>query len=241
MVKANFIYTRIIDTNTPINKSADLICVEKMWLERFGLDIIPLERMKSLLKKPEEWFVDIGNKNFAYHKKFPEFRIDFSVPTKVMEVYSFFFLNQQSNIYKASFKYNSTTLFELNFLTVDGMRFEIGIPRAQSISLIQQSNWYYYFNLSSLDGIFHFFLRKGKIDQTSRGEKSPFLFFNNPQEQKQFDEYLVTNQEEFELLDIDYSAIEAKEKMTKNGFNVNVDPFFMNKSKQMFEIWKNTL
>lgn len=36
-IRANYIYTRIQDTNTPIDRSADLDKVEFLWKKRFGL------------------------------------------------------------------------------------------------------------------------------------------------------------------------------------------------------------
>src|SRR5699024_1597301 len=41
-VSANNIYTRIMDTNTPKNKSADIIHVEYLWRKRFRLLSPPL-------------------------------------------------------------------------------------------------------------------------------------------------------------------------------------------------------
>ncbi len=43
-VRANHIYTRVMDTNTPIDKSADINNVEYLWRKRFYLDESPLER-----------------------------------------------------------------------------------------------------------------------------------------------------------------------------------------------------
>ena len=68
LIKANNIYTRNIDTNTPIDKGADIRMIELMWRERFGLDVQPSDRIVDLLRKPEEWDKDIGNKDYAYHK-----------------------------------------------------------------------------------------------------------------------------------------------------------------------------
>lgn len=54
-VFAQHIYTRNIDTNTPINSSADFHRIEGMWQERFGLDLQPAQRMLELLRHPEQW------------------------------------------------------------------------------------------------------------------------------------------------------------------------------------------
>ena len=36
-IKANYIYTRVMDSNTPKNRSADLANIEMLWKKRFGL------------------------------------------------------------------------------------------------------------------------------------------------------------------------------------------------------------
>ncbi len=238
LVKANYIYTRILDTNTPIDKSSDLFHVEKMWRERFGLDLSPIERMKLLLKKPEEWFKDLGNKDYAYHKQHPEFRIEFSELREIREVYSFFYTNPKSYLGDVTFKYHSTTLFELEYLTVDEMRVNIGGPSPQRVYLEELDNWYYYYDLSSLDGIFHYFVTDGNIESTARGDRCQFLFFKNKEEQKEFDKYLKENQKEFMQMEPDFCATHAKEKMERNNFNIAVDPIFINKSRKMFDKWR---
>lgn len=238
LVKANYIYTRILDTNTPIDKSTDLFHVEKMWRERFGLDISPLDRMKVLLMKPKEWFKDLGNKNYAYHKQFPEFRIEFSDLRKITEVYSFFYTNNKSFIGDVTFKYHSTTLFELEYLTVDEMRVKIGGPSPQRIYLDELDNWYYYYDMSNLDGIFHYFVTDGNIESTARGYECQFLFFKNKDEQKEFDIFLKDNQEEFAQMEPDFFATDAKKRMKRNNFKSSVDPIFINKSRKMYEKWR---
>lgn len=73
-VRANYIYTRNIDTNTPINLSADIGFIEKMWRERFALDVSPLEKLRIyLLDDYEKWKWD--GIDSAYYVLFPEFTI----------------------------------------------------------------------------------------------------------------------------------------------------------------------
>lgn len=92
-IKANHIYTRVGDTNTPKNKSADLYHIEKLWRQRFSLDLTPLERYDLLLEQKDSWVIDMGNKDYAYHKLFPEFRIDFSDTQEGWETYSHYYSN----------------------------------------------------------------------------------------------------------------------------------------------------
>jgi hypothetical protein len=237
IVRANHIYTRIGDTNTPINESTDLYFIEKMWRERFGLDITPLERVKILLKSPLEWFKDIGNVNYSYHKQFPEFRIEFSETDEIQEIYSFFYTNSKSYLGKASFKYHSTTLFELEYLYVDEMRHIISVPSPKRIKINQQ-NCYYYYDLSSIKGIFHYFLTDGNLEYSAREDSCQFLFFSNEENRLQFESYLKENISEFDKLIPEYIATDAKERMKKANFNVSSNPLFINKVRQMFDRWK---
>ena len=71
------IYTRVCDTNTPVKDTAQPHEIERMWRERFGLDIPPLERVRIYLNEPDEWSEDTrleGNLNI-HHKTFPEFTL----------------------------------------------------------------------------------------------------------------------------------------------------------------------
>ncbi len=75
---AHHIYTRVCDTNTPVNDVAQPHEIERMWRERFGLDMSPLERAKRYLSEPDAWSPlvenDGSNANF-YHTTFPEFTL----------------------------------------------------------------------------------------------------------------------------------------------------------------------
>lgn len=236
VVRANYIYTRTLDANIPINESADLRRIEMMWKERFGLTLPPLERMKLLLKQPEDWFKDLGN--YAYHKQLPEFRIEFSDTEPIKEVYSFFYTNRNSFLGNAVLKYRSTILAELDYLFVDEMRLEIGKPKFKQIKLGNLKNWYCYFDLSSLEGIFHYFLTDGECEKKSRSEdECQFLFFKNIEEQEQFNKFLETNKEEFIEMKPDNIAIDAKKGMEEEDFKPNVDPIFINKSRKMYDKW----
>jgi hypothetical protein len=72
-VRANYIYTRNGDTNTAINESADIGGIEKMWRERFGLDVLPLEKLRIYLLDFENWKWD--GIDSAYYELLPEFTI----------------------------------------------------------------------------------------------------------------------------------------------------------------------
>lgn len=236
-VKANFIYTRTNDTNTPIDKSSDIGVIEKMWRQRFGLDLSPLERMKLLLLQPQDWFKDIGNKPYSYHLDFPEFRIEFSDVHEFWEVFSFFFTSEKSYLGTATFKYHSTTLFELEYMYCDEMRIELAVPETAIVRLAKYENWFYYYDLEELDGIFLQFLTNKLLHLHSRSSVFPFVIFCNKVEKEEFIDYVVNNEEEFHEIKPDFWAEDAKDRMKKEGKNSVIDPIFIDRITQLHQKW----
>src|SRR5699024_10917102 len=74
-VNPNNIYTRVADTNTPVNNSADTQLVEYLWKKRFRLTSPPLERVKYHLNNQNDWTDAPGDWETVkeYNKYFPEF------------------------------------------------------------------------------------------------------------------------------------------------------------------------
>ncbi|MBA6316953.1 ATP-binding protein [Cellulophaga baltica] len=237
IVKANFIYTRTNDTNTPIDKSADIGVIEKMWRQRFGLDISPLERMKMLLLQPQDWFKDIGNKPYAYHLDFPEFRIEFSEVHEFWEVFSSFFTNEKSYLGTATFKYHSTTLFELEYMYCDEMRIEFAVPKTAIVRLKNYNNWFYYYNLEALNGIFLQFMTNNLSHIYSRNNAFPFVIFDNETERDTFIDYVTKNENLLDEIKPDLWGEMAKDNMKKEKKGSVIDPIFIDKVIQLHEKW----
>ncbi len=82
-VYAHHIYTRVCDTNTPVNDAAQPHEIERMWRERFGLDKSPLERARQYLSESDLWSRlledDRSDANF-YYTVFPEFILRITDP-----------------------------------------------------------------------------------------------------------------------------------------------------------------
>ena len=75
---AHHIYTRVCDRNTPVNDAAQPHEIERMWRERFGLDLPPLERAKRYLSEPDAWShltESNGSDANFYYTVFPEFTL----------------------------------------------------------------------------------------------------------------------------------------------------------------------
>ena len=90
IVRAGTIYTRTRDSNTPINSVASTAVIEKLWKQKFGLDLTPLERMTQYLLDFDGWcqpLVNVewnrcstpshllGESGSMYYRQAPEFTI----------------------------------------------------------------------------------------------------------------------------------------------------------------------
>ena len=79
VVRANHIYTRVADTNTPLDSAAAPHEIERMWRGRFGLDMPPLERVNRYLDDPDGWLPmseeAFSGDAFYYYSTFPEFTL----------------------------------------------------------------------------------------------------------------------------------------------------------------------
>lgn len=91
-LKANHIYTRIQDSNTPKDKSADIDKVEYLWKKRLGLLQTPIEKFEIYLKDTKNWINTSDYIMEMYYKFFPEYRLiyDFDESRHGYEYYHFF-------------------------------------------------------------------------------------------------------------------------------------------------------
>lgn len=232
-VHAFHIYSRTNDSNTPLPKSADLGWIEQMWRQRFGLRLAPLERMKHLLKQPAEWFKDIGNKRVAYHKQHPEYTIEFSEVKEFWEPYTLFYTNERAFLGIAYFKYHATVLFELEYMYCDEMRITLPVPETGHVPLSGAQQWFYYYTLTELSGLFLCFLTDGKLNLQSRGSYAPIVIFRNTGQHTQFMSELKKQQEKVLEIEPGFWSQEVKKKMTGDK-NMVIDPLFLSQVYQFY-------
>jgi len=236
-VRAHHIYLRNQDTNTPIDKSTDINFIEKMWYQRFGLDLTPLEKMKLFLKQPNEWTKDIGNSHTFFHNSFPEYTIQLSDPKGFWEVYSYFFTNEKSFLGTAKFKCHQTELFELEYMYCDEMRIMLPVPETEYLQTADEKNWYHYYDLDSLRGLFLHLLTDGRYGLTSRGSGAPFLLFASEEKRKRFNEYVLTNDAEFNKTKADHWGPVALKRLQRAGKESVIDPLFLDRIAQLYNKW----
>lgn len=128
IVRANYIYTRVRDTNTPMDRCATPYQVESLWKHRFGLDLMPLEQMRQKLRSREDWnsYVDDDTGDEVYYNRFsPEYTIR---ERKIEDpphnpFYSYAQCNESTGFYMLSLLYHSTVLAKMEMVALDSGRY----------------------------------------------------------------------------------------------------------------------
>lgn len=191
-VQAYHIYTRVCDTNTPIDSNADLNDIEYLWRKRFGIDLSPKEKLSILLNDFSKWNPCFGNKKYAYHEDYPEYQlIQVSEFEKGWEAPAAFFMHTSMFIASLNIMYHNTILYETKLWALDEMRLILPAPDISSYANMQCL--YYYYLLDSIEGKLLNILTKGSRRLSSRGMCVEFLIFKNKKEKEDFDAYMKSN------------------------------------------------
>lgn len=198
IVRANFIYTRVSDTNTPINESADVNHVEYLWKKRFLLNRPPLEQVHKRLHNKEEW----KEQGEAYYNVYnPEFKIeieydeDFGDP----EFYSYLMTNESSSYGNVKVSYFGTILYTQRFAVLDGGRYMTIVPDSGFIG--KRYTWednysYKYFIKGTLDYSLHLFFLTDTHEALWARDRfyDGVVIYNNELERSMFEGFLNDNE-----------------------------------------------
>lgn len=203
-VRANYIYTRVQDNNTPIDTCADLNHVEYLWKKRFGLITTPLEQLKVLLKNPDDW---VEEESRYYHKMFPQFTIEIEKDDddsgRCRMFYHHVQMNNRFSYGTIKLFHYTTQLFSCQCTDLDDSRMTAPCPDSIFISKWQTRDGiigiYYY----SKDSIKYLLLRflECKIGKNNGREAqiatarllSVVLLFDLENDAERFKEYIIDN------------------------------------------------
>lgn len=201
-VCANNIYTRVQDTNTPINASADIHYVEYLWKKRFGLIMPPLERMQIYLQHPEDWAhaPSDGNVVRQYYRMAPEYVIEHTLePIDGRDGYEFYLFAQTDTTPHWSdirLYYHQTLMAEMGGVSLDGGRYFTSTPLTRGITLKDNLHWdilYKYMIEGSLEHIIHrFYFEASNPEEiwSCTHFKKCILIFEDEQEHYDFRNYV---------------------------------------------------
>lgn len=200
-VFANHIYTRIQDTNTPTNSSADIDKVEWLWKKRFGLIQTPVERLDAFLGQPDGWVNGPYGEMQKYYKSFPEYTIKYNFASDNRDGYVYYLFSQcDSNPHwmDIGIYYHQTLLAEIGGVSLDGGRYMTPCPETDGIIISGNHHWdimYKYMVKGSFLYKLHqfFFINEYSSDAQIARDRfmEVILLFNSEQERKLFKDYVV--------------------------------------------------
>lgn len=197
-VRANYIYTRVMDTNTPIDKSADLNNVEYLWRKRFHMDETPLERVSFYLSQPQNWAESpIEHETCKFYRPSPEFIIR-EEPDDRRTGYEFYLFGQMDSHphwYTVTLYYYQTALEQFLGIALDGGRCFVIAPEISGVSFTQYAHWdlsFRYFEKDSLRySLLQFLYHKEQSDRYSYMRYMEcILVFDTEFERKRFEMYI---------------------------------------------------
>lgn len=217
-LRANHIYTRIADTNTPKDKSADRGIQEKLWRKHFGLDLSPLEKMYLYLDDREGWVKTNGEglQPRYYYSAHPEFVFEYRFDD-ILDGFEIFLADQYDRTPHWGWfdlYYHQTKLASYQVAALDGGRASVPTPDyiPTKIKLANNSRSlplryrYYIVGDQRWKILQNCWQNKHKDSDESCAIRRLFqlvLVFNSKYEFERFNEYLNANFNEEEMNEID--------------------------------------
>lgn len=205
-VNANNIYTRVQDTNTPTNRSADIYHIEILWKRRFGLDASVMERFFILLDQYDQWECDFGNHKPAFHKIFPEFRIeaDNENTRDGWEPQGVYYMNPTMGFTDITLFYYGTPIYEWGIMDVAGGSVFIPYPKRQGHNIPKDDSYFFYdyYDLSKIEGKLLNMMTSGSLRydfEHFNTNINLFLIFNNEEERKSFNDFATKHYNEVNI------------------------------------------
>lgn len=203
-VRANFIYTRVGDNNTDIDKSSDINHVEYLWKKRFLLNRQPLEQIIKRLKNKEEW----KQEDYTYFNIYnPEFTIIIEEEDDerlIPEFYSYALTNPSTVFHHININYFGTRLYRTQVVVLDGGRYSTTVPSWEFLYFGKyRTNADYAFKYLTKDDAAYklneFLYNEDNGEERYARQRffEVVLVFNDNQEKQEFIEYVYSHKNDF--------------------------------------------
>lgn len=200
-VRASSIYTRVMDTNTPIDKSADINHIEQLWRKRFHLDDTPIEKFRYYLRNPDDWNTIQDNNMGHFYKYSPEYTITCEKDESAdgYEYYIFGQVNTNPSWWLITLRYHQTAIEQFQGIALDGGRsFVIAPRRAYDLLNTGVSSFGFYIQNDLRCRLLEFYHRKETSEEYSYcGYMRAIVVFRSEHEYKSFLNYVQTHMEEY--------------------------------------------
>ena len=196
-VRASSIYTRVMDTNTPIDKSADINHVEQLWRKRFHLDDTPIEKFRYYLRNPDDWETIQDNDMGYFYKYSPEYTITCEKDESVdgYEYYIFGQVNTNPSWWLITLRYHQTAIERFQGIALDGGRSFVVAPcRAYDLSSTGISSFGFYIQNDLRCRLLAFYYCKETFEEYSYQDyMRAIVVFRSEHEYKSFLSYVQTH------------------------------------------------
>ncbi len=196
-----------------------------------------MERLSVLLEEYDNWVYDWGNKDYAYHKMFPEFRIQqHGQLQQGWMPAAAFYIHPTMYFAQLNIMYHNTIIFESELWVFDEYRKYL--PKATTYSP-RNDFWYCYYDLSTIEGKLFTIFTESTNDLCSREKKyNQILIFNNSEEKEDFDIFLNQHFDDFcdEEITNEYQY-PIQEDRSENGGGLVFSAFQVAKAAKIYELW----
>lgn len=202
-LRANHIYVRLQDSNTPRDLSADMNHVEYLWKKRFGLLSSPMERIHLYLQYPEDWENSPSVEDKKYYKYAPEYTIEHTYETDDQrDGYEYYlFAQKDSRPHWCDIKicYHQTVLEEIGGVILDGGRYFTASPSTDGVAINRPCNWdvsYKYMVKGNINYLVHEFYYEDDGDEARHAHdkfENCILIFETEEEHKKFNYFILNN------------------------------------------------
>ena len=138
-ILAHHIYTRVCDTNTPIDDAAQPHEIERMWRERFGLEMPPLERVKLYLSEFDAWIPSnrIAENLDRHYKIIPEFTLKITEAEKFIAYHEEWtrgeIRNHNNHAGYFEIYYHQTCLARVHYVYFDDNKKSMVAPKSKAV------------------------------------------------------------------------------------------------------------
>lgn len=199
---AHHIYTRVQDTNTPKNASADIDKVELLWKKRLGLLATTVEKLEVFITRPKDWSDSPCSETKKFHNVYPEYTITRQVAEDRNGYEYYLFSQDDSTPYwrQITIKYHQTVLASLLGVALDGGRYFTPCPCFESIRIetpTLQNVPIRYMIMNSFIYNLNLFFYKHEFSEEARASRDRFLgvilLFETEDEKNEFKNYVGNN------------------------------------------------
>jgi len=206
-----------------------------------SLDTNIFERYLILLDEYDQWECNFGNLKPAFHKIFPEFRIEIDELRNGWEPQGEYYLHPEMGFAFIKLLYAGTTIYETGIMSVDGGSLYIPYPKRKCLTL----DFYYdYYDLAKLEGKLLKMITSGSLRYDSniyQTHLNLFLIFDNEEERRSFDIFAMKNYNNIDtaLLRNNPRVSLALSSARQKGHREN-DVLHVAVASELYDLWRST-